>query len=117
MRSTMGVSHGANQSSFSACRAHHAWGSRAASSYTAGSLSSARSRNSAEGSNVSTSSSSASSRSSASPPVVGVDSVAMSAFLQRLLNGTTGSTVRPKVEFVTAANDAYHAAIAVARPT
>lgn len=28
----------------------------------------------------------------------------------------TGSTVRPKVEFVTAAKDAYHAAIAVAIP-
>jgi len=32
------------------------------------------------------------------------------------LNGTTGSTVRPKVALVTAANDAYHAAAAVASP-
>ena len=35
---------------------------------------------------------------------------------QRPLNGTTGSTVRPNVEFATAANDAYQAAAAVARP-
>src|SRR3954454_24905166 len=33
-----------------------------------------------------------------------------------LLSSFTGSTIRPKVEFVTAANDAYHAAIAVAMP-
>src|SRR3954467_14757768 len=33
-----------------------------------------------------------------------------------LLSSFTGSTVRPKVEFVTAANDAYQAAIAVAMP-
>ena len=31
-------------------------------------------------------------------------------------SGFTGSTVRPNVEFVTAAKEAYHAAIAVARP-
>src|SRR5690349_2563899 len=34
-----------------------------------------------------------------------------------LRSGNTGRTVRPKVELVTIANDAYHAAIAVARPT
>ena len=33
-----------------------------------------------------------------------------------LFSSFTGSTVRPKVEFVTAANDAYQAAIAVAMP-
>src|SRR3954471_24277746 len=33
-----------------------------------------------------------------------------------LLSSFTGSTIRPKVELVTAANDAYHAAIAVAMP-
>ena len=32
------------------------------------------------------------------------------------LKGTTGSIVRPKVELMTAANDAYQAAMAVAKP-
>ena len=32
-------------------------------------------------------------------------------------SGRTGRTVRPKVLFVTPANDAYQAAAAVARPT
>jgi hypothetical protein len=39
-----------------------------------------------------------------------------SAGYQRGPSGTTGRTVRPNVEFVTAANDAYQAAAAVARP-
>ena len=34
-----------------------------------------------------------------------------------MFSGTTGRIVRPKVEFTTAANDAYQAAAAVARPT
>ena len=37
-------------------------------------------------------------------------------FQNYLLSSFTGSTIRPKVEFVTAANEAYHAAIAVAMP-
>jgi hypothetical protein len=35
----------------------------------------------------------------------------------RCPSGTTGITVRPNVELTTAANDAYQAAAAVARPT
>jgi hypothetical protein len=32
-------------------------------------------------------------------------------------SGTTGATTRPNVELITAANEAYQAAMAVARPT
>ena len=42
---------------------------------------------------------------------------ALVAARAHLLSGITGRTVRPNVELVTAANDAYQAAAAVASPT
>ena len=109
-----------------------------------GSFSSACSRNSGGGSNFSTSSSDASSSSSSSPAAYSIRSTSRHSpgssspviplrrgailppsscasapplpLCQARPSGTVGSTVCPKVEFTTAANDAYHAAAAVARP-